>query len=156
MRKRNCLGWITSLVLLFTIQPSYSCCYFEGKELVQNCRSHLRGLVLNGDGAPLDKTHFFEPATKGTGVNRGFLGRPRAEEPDQRLRSLLLCVRQERLHHRAAEQRYEVAPFQLTELHTLPVAPRLRQHSGFERTPSGLAALRDFDLVHVSLGSFAT
>ena len=48
MRKRNCLGWITSLVLLFTVQPSYSCCYFEGKELVQNCRSHLRGQETGG------------------------------------------------------------------------------------------------------------
>ena len=48
MRKRNCLGWITSLVLLFTVQPSYSCCYFEGKEPVQNCRSHLRGQETGG------------------------------------------------------------------------------------------------------------
>jgi hypothetical protein len=48
MRKRNCLGWITFPVILFTVQPGYSCCYWEGEQLVQKCRAYLRGEETGG------------------------------------------------------------------------------------------------------------
>jgi hypothetical protein len=52
--------------------------------------------IIDGDTATLDIAHFFEPAAKGIHVNRGFLGRARAKEADQRRRRLLLCARSKR------------------------------------------------------------
>jgi hypothetical protein len=51
-------------------------------------------------------------------------------------------VRRERPCCRAAEQRDELAPFPLMEMHPL-LLPRV-QHSGLASIKSGLAALRDF------------
>jgi hypothetical protein len=53
-----------------------------------------------------------------------------------------------------AEQRYELTPFQLTELHTLPLAREfLDGITDWRGSSQGLAALRDFDPVYVGLGS---
>jgi hypothetical protein len=62
------------------------------------------------------------------------------------------CARQ-RCRCRAAEQRYELTPFQSIELHALLRAKGAVPEYLIDTIMSGLAALRDFDPVFVGLGS---
>src|SRR5262245_13866525 len=55
------------------------------------------------------------------------LRRSTAEKPNYRRRRLL-CARRERPRRRAAEQRDEIAPFQLIELHSVPSRGRIAEY----------------------------
>jgi hypothetical protein len=69
----------------------------------------------------LGEASFLQTAVKSTQSIRDCVARLAVEEPDHRHRRLLR-PRRERPRHRAAEQRDELAPFQLRELHALPLA----------------------------------
>src|SRR5262245_19983719 len=63
---------------------------------------------------PLEKANFAEPALERCHVCRRVVWEPPAEETDHRRRRLLLRVRRERPRGRAAEQRDELAPCNVT------------------------------------------
>jgi hypothetical protein len=79
---------------------------------------------------------------------KGFRWKPicgdRVENSDSLNRSPC-CARAASSHAAAAdEQCHELAPSQLIELHSVPLAMESRQHSGLARIRSGLAAMRNF------------
>src|SRR6516162_8911188 len=81
----------------------------------------LRPARLDRDRATLDPTEFAQSMRKSGGPQSVGRRRGRAQEPDRRQLARLLRPRRERPSGgRAAEQRNELATFQLIELHSVP------------------------------------
>src|SRR5262249_2416391 len=84
----------------------------------------FRQAILDGNVLALDVAGFTNALSE-CGQKACTIGkeRPRsAEEPDHRHRGLLRARRKRPRGRRAAEQRYELAPFQLIELHSKPTS----------------------------------
>src|SRR5262245_6429940 len=71
----------------------------------------------------IEIAEFAQPALERDYDSHGIVWRSTAEEPDHRHRRLLRTCRERPSSGRAAEQRDELAPFQLVELHSVPSQP---------------------------------
>src|SRR5215470_6060498 len=82
----------------------------------------LRPAVLDGDVRTLDITEVAQTQADSLKPRGKRRWRCHAEESDPRYFARLLRASRERPRRRAAEQRDELAPFQLIELHSIPSA----------------------------------
>ena len=105
-----------------------------GRDLGEALVASLRPAILDRDGAALDPAEFAQPLHKGGDPLAPGRRRARAQEPDGRQLARLLRARRERpRRRRAAEQRDELAPFQLIELHRTSRAQAGQQDIEFAR-----------------------
>jgi hypothetical protein len=97
--------------------------------------SALEPVVLDRHVLGFDVPGFVDAFAECGHITRGSIGRPVSNKPDHRNGSLLR-MRRERPRRGAAEQRDELAPLQLIELHPL-AQPTRGQHIALVRIKSG-------------------
>jgi hypothetical protein len=128
-----------------------------GDEVGGALEMRLRPPILDHNIAAFRPTELVQPLHECGGPLTLDRGRIRAQESDGRqLYGLLRPYQRRPGTHYAAEQRYELAPLQLTELHSL-FRPGGVRYSITDRRGSvrGLAAAQYFDPAYVTYGSKA-
>ena len=116
--------------------------HLSANQIGHQCRQAivlaLQPVVLDCHVLAFDGAGFVEAFAERGRIARVGIGRSVSDKPDHRHRRLL-CARRERPRgRRAAEQRDEIAPFQLIEVHSVPVnqGPSCRI-SNWQRSVSG-------------------
>src|SRR5262245_18513219 len=94
-----------------------------GCKLAKAFATPFRPTIFNRNGASISPAEFGQPLHKSSGPLDLLCRRARAQEPDGRQLPWLLRARHYRPRRsRAAEQRYELSPFQFIEPHPVPSA----------------------------------
>jgi hypothetical protein len=116
-----------------------------GRKFRQTLVMPVGPAIFDSDVLPWDIAALAEAAEKTCRVRLRVFLRAAAHESNQRQE--LLCMHPERTSRsRAAEQREELAAFELNELHALPLGVKVRgQHNASVRIASGARCAAGFD-----------